>query len=197
MTRIVAVVLAAGRASRFEAGGGCGSKLVALWRGKPLVRHVAEAALAAGLDTVVVTGHAREAVAVALAGLDLRLVHNPAFADGMAGSLRCGLEALAAETAGAFVLLGDMPRISAALLAKLAQAFAQAPAGAVAAIPVYGGARGNPVLLGREMFDAAKRLAGDQGARKLLAGAGILEVEIADDAIFADIDTPQALRDLP
>ena len=90
-----------------------------------------------------------------------------------------------------------MPRISAALLAKLAQAFAQTPAGAVAAIPVYGGARGNPVLLGREMFDAAKRLAGDQGARKLLAGAGILEVEIADDAIFADIDTPQALRDLP
>ena len=197
MTRIAAVLLAAGRASRFEAGGGAGSKLVALWQGKPLVRHVAEAALAAGLDTVVVTGHARDDVAAALAGLDLRLVHNPAFADGMAGSLRCGLEALAAETAGAFVLLGDMPRVSAALLATLAQAFAQAPARTVAAIPVHAGARGNPVLLGREMFDAAKRLAGDQGARKLLAGAGVLEVEIADPAIFADIDTPQALRDLP
>ena len=197
MTRIAAVILAAGRATRFQAGGGARSKLLAIWHGKPLVRHVAEAALGAGLEIVVVTGHVREDVAAALAGLDLRFVHNPDFADGMAGSLRCGLAALAPESVGAFILLGDMPQISAPLLDTLAQAFAQAPAGTIAAIPVHDGARGNPVLLGRALFDAAMRLSGDQGARKLLARPGILEVESADPAIFVDIDTPQALRNLP
>ena len=66
----------------------------------------------------------------------------------------------------------------------------------IAAVPVQNGVRGNPALLGRTLFDAAKQLAGDQGARKLLAGPGVLEVEIADPAIFADVDTPQALREL-
>ena len=195
--KIAAVILAAGRATRFQATGGAGSKLVALWHGKPLVRHVAEAALAAGLEAVVVTGHAREDVAGALAGLDLNLVHNPDFADGMAGSLRRGLASLAPEMVGAFILLGDMPQISAPLLYTLAQAFAQAPAGTIAAIPVHQGARGNPVLLGRALFEAAKHLSGDRGARQLLAGPGVLEIDMADPAIFADIDTPQALRDLP
>jgi CTP:molybdopterin cytidylyltransferase MocA len=36
-------------------------------------------------------------------------------------------------------------------------------------------------------------LSGDQGARKLLTGAGVVELPVDDHSIALDIDTPQAL----
>ncbi|MCA0424853.1 MAG: NTP transferase domain-containing protein, partial [Proteobacteria bacterium] len=77
------VVLAAGRSTRMGA-----NKLLAQYRGKPLVRHVAEAGLAAGVGPVtVVTGHQAEAIRAALEGLPVSFVHNADFASGMASSL--------------------------------------------------------------------------------------------------------------
>ena len=74
MSRIAAVILAAGQASRFRAAAGeagPATKLVALLAGEPLVRHVAQAALASrARPVVVVTGHAEGAVRAAL--LDLQ-----------------------------------------------------------------------------------------------------------------------------
>ena len=62
MSRIAAIILAAGQASRFRAAAGesgPATKLVAQLEGKPLVRHVAEAALASrAAPVIVVTGHA-------------------------------------------------------------------------------------------------------------------------------------------
>src|SRR5207302_2043674 len=81
--RIAAVVLAAGRSTRM----GGPNKLLAEIGGKPLVRIAAEQALASRADPViVVTGHQRERVEPALAGLPVRLVSNPDFAQGRATS---------------------------------------------------------------------------------------------------------------
>jgi molybdenum cofactor cytidylyltransferase len=192
-----AVVLAAGRSSRFRAEGEREiSKLVASLDGKPLARHAAEAALASrARPVVVVTGYAREAVEAALAGLPLAFVHNPDFASGMASSLKAGVAALPADVAGALVLLGDMPRIEAATLDSLIEAFAARPL-ALAAAPVRAGRRGNPVLLSRALFPALARLTGDEGARRLIGEAdplGIVEVEVEGDGVTLDIDTPGEL----
>ncbi len=194
MSEIGAVVLAAGRSSRFRAEGGLeASKLVALLGGKPLVRRAAEAALASrARPVVVVTGHAREAVEAALAGLPLAFAHNPDFAGGLASSLKAGVAALPSGVAGALVLLGDMPRIEAALLDRLIDAFTARPL-ALAAAPVHAGRRGNPVLLSRALFVALARLEGDEGARRLLREADprrIVEVEVESDGVTLDIDTP-------
>jgi molybdenum cofactor cytidylyltransferase len=195
--RFAAVVLAAGRSSRFRAEGGEEvSKLVARFDGKPLVRHAAEAALASrARPVVVVTGHAREAVELALAGLPVALADNADFASGLASSLRAGVAALPAHVAGALVLLGDMPRIEAALLDRLIGAFAARPL-ALAAAPVHAGRRGNPVLLSRALFPALARLKGDEGARRLLSEADpqrIVEVDVEGDEVTLDIDTPGEL----
>ena len=65
------------------------------WHGRPLVRAVAENALAARLDgLLVVTGGAHAEVEQALSGLALRLVHNPDFAAGQSTSLHAGVAAL-------------------------------------------------------------------------------------------------------
>ena len=200
-SNIAGVLLAAGEASRFrKAAGAQGpeTKLVAQHEGKALVRHVAEAALAAGLSPlIVVTGHAQEAVRDALRGLDFAHVHNPAYASGMASSLKAGLAALPADAPGALVLLGDMPLVSAGLIARLTQAFAAHPS-AAAVLPVHEGARGNPALIARALFAPIMQLTGDAGARQVLQRLGdrIIEVDVDDPAARLDIDTPDALAAL-
>ncbi len=199
--KIAGVLLAAGEARRFrKAAGAQGpvTKLVAHHAGKPLVRHVAEAALAAGLSPlIVVTGHAQDAVSEALHSLAFTAVHNAAYASGMASSLKAGLAAVPADAPAAIVLLGDMPLVSAALIAQLTEAFEQRPR-ALAVVPVHEGVRGNPVLLSRALFAQIMELTGDAGARQVLRGrdADIIEIAVNEPAARIDIDTPDALRDL-
>ena len=122
--RIGGMVLAAGLSSRMGR-----NKLIAPLRGKPLVRHAVEAALAAGLDPVmVVTGHERWRSKTRLAGLHVTFVHNPDYADGLSTSLRRGIAALPEECDGAMVLLGDMPGITAGLIERVIAAFDPAEA---------------------------------------------------------------------
>ncbi len=197
MVKIAALVLAAGRSSRFSAAGGReATKLAASIAGKPLVRYAVEAALASlARPVVVVTGHAQETVAAALHGLPLQFVHNPAFASGIASSLRAGVAALASDTSGAIVLLADMPAVTPALIDRLVGAFADRP-DAAAAIPVGDGRRGNPVLLSAALFPAVAKLEGDEGARRLLASQPrerVIEVAIDDPGVTLDVDTPDAL----
>jgi molybdenum cofactor cytidylyltransferase len=197
VTRVGAVVLAAGRSARFRAAGGPGAtKLVAKLGDKPIVRMAAEAALASrARPVIVVTGHARASVEAALAGLDVEWAHNPQFSSGLASSLRVGLAAMPADVAGALVLLGDMPWIEARLIDAIIDGFL-ANKHALAAAPTRGGRRGNPVLLGRGLFDAAMRLQGDEGARRLigsLSAAELVEVEAPDAGVIVDIDTPTDL----
>jgi molybdenum cofactor cytidylyltransferase len=193
--RIAAVILAAGQSSRYRAADPSAvSKVVATLGGKPLVRHVAEAALAAGLDpVVVVTGFAREAAQAGLDGLAVSFVHNPSFATGLSSSLKAGVYALPDDAAGAAILLADMPKVSAGLLGALAKAFNENPH-ACALAPNLNGQRGNPVFIRRALFDDVARLDGDVGARALLRGrSDVVDVAMDDDAVAFDVDTPDAL----
>ena len=197
MTRVAAVLLAAGLGSRYRAADpSLPTKLVARVGGVPIVRRAAEAALASRAGPlVVVTGHAAAAVLAALAGLPLTVAHNPDYAGGMASSLRIGLAALPGGVDGALILLGDMPSITASVLDRLIAAFAE-DREVEAVVPVREGRRGNPALLGRGLFGAAMALEGDAGARRLLAGGRIREVPIDDAAVLLDVDDPEALSAL-
>jgi molybdenum cofactor cytidylyltransferase len=197
MTRIGAVVLAAGRSSRYRAAGGAEpTKLVAEVFGQPIVRRVVEAALASRARPVaVVVGHASNSVEAALSGLPAAIVFNAAFTTGLASSLGVGLRAMPSDVAAALVLLGDMPNIDAALIDRLIGAFESSPH-AQAVAPLQDGRRGNPVLLARSMFEQAQRLDGDEGARRLLAALDpgqIIEIDAAGSDASFDIDTPDDL----
>ncbi|ACL56747.1 nucleotidyltransferase family protein [Methylobacterium nodulans] len=186
------VLLAAGIGTRF----GPSPKLLACLDGKPLVRHAAEAAVAAGLGPVVaVLGHAEAELRAALAGLDLCLVSNARYAEGLSTSLLAGLAALPEEVVGAIILLGDMPRVAPSLLRGLAAAFREAGEQPAAVVPARGGRRGNPVLLNRRVLAAGfAGLSGDRGAGPLLAGRpDVLEWEAVDAGVLLDVDTPEAL----
>lgn len=188
--RIAALVLAAGQGRRFGVGG---NKLLADLDGRPLLRSAVEAALGSKLwKTIVVTGHDRAAVETALAGLPIVFAHNPSFADGLATSLRAGLDA-AADADGVLVLLGDMPGVSPRIISTLVDAFGQARS-SLAVVPTRNGRRGNPVLLARGLFQQVRALQGDEGARRLLSEIeGVIEVAVDDDAVLVDVDRPADL----
>lgn len=189
-SRYHALVLAAGSASRFG-----GRKLLADWNGAPLLHAALAAARAAPVSGItVVTGADAADVAACVLDFDpaIRQVHAHAYAQGMAESLKAGVAALPDSTDAVFVFLGDMPRVPRAAPALLADAVR---AGAPAAVPVFQGRRGNPVLLGREVFQAISGLSGDTGARPVLQALGsrVALVESPDDGVLFDVDTPADL----
>ena len=187
--RIAALVLAAGSSSRM----GGSNKMFARIGGIPMVLRARNAALASrAASVVVVSGFDAEALEALVAHPRVSVVRNPDFAQGLSGSLRRGIAALPADADGVVVLLADMPGITAAHLDALIDAWA---ASDCIIVPRHGGRRGNPILWPRRFFEAMQGLVGDQGARELLARHAdqILAVESPDDAIFADVDTPEDL----
>lgn len=188
--RVTAIVLAAGKSSRMGA-----NKLLADVNGEPMIRRTVMAVVQAADQTVVVTGRDREAVESALDGVPVSFVHNPDFEHGLSTSLRRGVGALPAEADAAVIALGDMPLVTAETLRRLIAAYNPAEHRSIC-VPVYKGERGNPVLWGRQHFEALAGLEGDKGARVLFRTHSdeIVEVEILDDSVLMDADTPEALE---
>lgn len=193
--RIAAVILAAGRSTRY----GARNKLVEEIDGAPMVAHVVRAALASRADGVlVVTGHEAEHVRKALAGLPVTFVHNDAYRDGLSSSLKCGIAAVLSRADGAIVCLGDMPGITMHDIDRLIAAFAPKEGRSIV-VPIHGGKRGNPVLFAREHFAEILEVEGDTGARHVIGANAdaVAEVDLGTAAIFVDIDTPEAMSRHP
>ncbi len=187
MSTLAGIVLAAGTSTRF----GSANKLLASWKGQPMVQTVVESALATELEpVVVVTGHEAEAVRAALAGLEVQFVHNGDYASGQASSLKTGIAAVPEQCDGALILLADMPRISPGEINLLLDSFA-GPANIV--VPVFQSQRGNPVVIGRAHFGELAGLSGDTGARRLLEGENVIAVEMPTGSVLQDFDTPEAM----
>ena len=114
--RIAVAVLAAGRSRRM----GARNKLLAPVAGVPMVRRVATAALRSrARPVIVVTGYQAEVVSEALAGLDVTVVHNAAYAEGLSTSLAAAVAAVPGDADGLVVCLGDMPLVSATVIDRL------------------------------------------------------------------------------
>jgi CTP:molybdopterin cytidylyltransferase MocA len=181
---IAAVVLAAGGGSRFVGETG---KLLAPFRGRPLVSWAVDAALGAELDeTVVVTGAVDLSAALPP---DITLLHNEAWASGMASSLRVGLDWC--ERRGhvaAVVGLGDQPLVPTEAWRAVA-----AWTGAPIAVATYSGRRRNPVKLDSSVWCLVP-VTGDQGARVVMSSRPALVREVACAGDPADVDTVEDLR---
>lgn len=189
--RIAAVILAAGSSRRM----GDQNKLLSKVKGIPMVVHVANAALAANIESItVVTGHQSERLEATLTGRHLNFVYNPDYDSGIASSVKVGIASLPDDVDGAIVLLGDMPFVTKHQINELIAEFDPALERDIV-MPVKDGRRGNPVLWSRRYFSAMQQLTGDVGAKTIIKenAANVWEVPISDEAIFADIDTQEEL----
>ncbi len=166
-------------------------KLLLPWHGRPVIRHVTETALAATLsEVIVVTGHAPDEIAHALAGSSVRVVHNSDYDSGLGSSLAAGVKALPGGVAAALIILGDQPMLTAAVIDRMIEVFHETAAPIVAAGAA--GRRGNPVLFARELFPALQEITGDTGARAIIeAHRERVQVVEVDERVLEDIDTPE------
>lgn len=182
-------MLAAGGGSRFA---GDVHKLLAPFRGRPLVEWAMASALGARLAGVVVVCGAVDLHSVA-AALDesLAVVENPQWGTGQAGSLRVGLEWCAERGYEAAVVgLGDQPFVTSSAWRGVAVAeFAPIVVGS------YAGKRRPPVRLHHSVWTLLSD-SGDEGARELMRRRPDLVGEVACEGDPADIDTVGALHRL-
>lgn len=177
---IAIAVLAAGESKRL----GTPKQLVEV-AGSPLVRHVAARCveMRGGPVGVVIGAHAA-AVEHALGDLGVARITNGEYVEGIASSIRAAVRWAEGTHANALaIILGDQPRISAAHLAALRDAWL---AGAPIAASRYGGIVGAPALFDRSTWPELAALTGDQGAGKLL----YKEPVVAIDFDGFDVDTP-------
>ncbi len=191
--RTAALLLAAGKSSRMGA-----NKMLAEIDGRPMVARTAQRLLSSRARPIIaVLGNMADEVDAALGKLPIERVNNPDFADGLSTSLKRGLAALPAAAESVLVCLGDMPLIAGRDLDRLIAAFNPLEGRAII-VPTRRGKRGNPILWSRQFFPEMMALSGDTGARKLIDEHAdlVAEIEMDSDAIFIDIDTPQALAEL-
>jgi len=184
-SRVRGILLAAGSSSRLGQ-----PKQLLSFHGHPLVRHVAEQALASRLSgLIVVVGHRAVEVSAALAGLHATIVENPSYSQGQSTSLRAGLLDFPPGEAAALILLVDQPFVTSTLIDRLIALYEESKASIVA--PRFKDRRGNPVLFDRGLIPELLTLVGDTGARDVIARhrEQLATLELSDDRPFQDIDT--------
>ena len=187
---IAALVLAAGRAVRMGS-----PKLLLPVGGETLLTRVLRAARASRCDDVlVVVGAGAEEITVVAREAGARPVLNPRYAEGMGTSVAAGVAALPEDCEAAVVMLGDQPFVGAGVIDALIDAYRETGRPLVASR--YGTVRGAPMLIGRALFDEARALDGDVGARVLLRRHPelVAEVDVGQGPASWDVDTPDDLE---
>lgn len=181
------IILAAGSSSRMGK-----VKQLLEFQGRPILEIVVRKALAAGLDPlIVVLGHQADAIRRAVNFKRAQIVNNPRYQQGQSTSLQAGLDAVPDECPAVMFLLGDQPLVEASLVQRLTAAYHRRRP--LLVIPEFNGQRGNPVIVGRELFPRLRALTGDTGARKLFAQYSDRTVRVAadSDSIHFDLDMPE------
>jgi len=192
--KVGALILGAGLSSRM----GHKNKLLQQLDGTPIIRRVVrEVVNSEASPVVVVVGHQADKVSAALTGLDVLIVENTDFENGLSLSLKQGLRSLSSDLEGFVVCLGDMPLVRSEQINALIDKFRSAGPSAIC-VPEYQGKKGNPVLWAIRYKDDILKLSGDVGAKSLLARFHhhTYPVDLDDDSILTDIDTPGMLTEI-
>jgi molybdenum cofactor cytidylyltransferase len=182
------IILAAGAGRRFG-----GPKQLAELRGRPLLEHAVEAMCCVpAIERIVVVlgSHAAE-ILERVEFFDAEPIVCEDWSEGMSASLRCGLDALAPDAPDAVMItLGDQPRITPQVIAMVLDPGGRAPA----VRATYGGVPGHPVLVRRRLIGRLRELRGDRGAREVLAGVKVANLEAGHLCRPDDVDTPEQLE---
>lgn len=190
---IAALVLAAGGSRRLGR-----PKQLERWGSATLLDRVLEHVRRFPVDeTWIVLGAEIDAVMEGVDLTDIGIIENPEWEEGLAASLRVGLDALTrlSKVEAAFIVLGDQPEIPDEVAEKLAEAWKFTKH--LAVVPKYRYTWGNPVLVSRDLWPRLMSLEGDEGARRLLQAHPEWVEEVWIESLPPrDIDTQRDVEEL-
>ena len=185
------LILAAGASSRMRGA----DKLLQPVGPQPMLRHIAEQALATGAPVTVTLPPDAAARTEAVADLPLQIVRVPDAGAGMSRSIARGIAALdpgAGARDGLMILPADMPDLSAQALSSLIARFQTDPL-LILRGGTADGQPGHPVLFPRDLWPSLAALTGDEGGRAVLqANQGRIRViALPGPMAILDLDTPE------
>jgi molybdenum cofactor cytidylyltransferase len=188
-----ALILAAGPSSRFGS-----PKQLHPWGPSTLLQHVIELVAGTEVDaTWVVLGAYADRILDEVDFGDAGIIENPEWEEGIASSLRVGLDTIArrAEADAVLIVLGDQPNLDVDVVKSILDRYEAT--GAAAVVPKYRYQLGNPALVDRSLWARVMSLEGDQGARTLLrAHPEWVEEVWFPSSMPRDIDTEEDLAEL-
>ncbi len=201
MSRIGILILAAGASTRLGQ-----PKQLLRYQGKPLIRHMAEVAIAAqphtrigvGKQPVgVVLGAYADVITPHLSQLDIHLFHNPHWQTGMASSIQWGLCHLLryhSDWEAIILMVCDQPFISPLAIQNLISGYQRSQSRLVAS--EYSGTLGVPALFHQCFFPDLLALRGDRGAKAIIQQHRSRVFAIPFPAGAVDMDTPQDVAEV-
>jgi molybdenum cofactor cytidylyltransferase len=181
---VYALILAAGNSTRMGR-----PKQLLRWHNRTLLERAIDSAnrVLPGRVIVVLGAHA-ELIRDAINLDSVETVLNPDWQKGIASSIRIGIKALPASAGAVLILLCDQPLVDAAHLTALLSSWQSEPDRIIAS--QYHLSSGVPALFSAAYFERLQLLAGDKGAKPLLAefDSCVLKIPFAEAEL--DIDTP-------
>ncbi len=184
--KLTALILAAGYSSRMG-----DFKPLLLLDGEYVIVRAVRSFLEGGISDIrVVLGHRAGDLQAVLSPLGVTTVVNEDYAAGMFSSVVRGVNSLAPDTDGFFLLPGDMPLVKKTTIEKLTGVYRETAYSVI--YPCFRGRRGHPPLITRDCFGAIRAAGRDSNLRAVLEGfahrAG--NVACVDEGIVLDLDTP-------
>lgn len=159
------IILAAGESSRLGS-----PKQLLVYSGATLLQHAIEAAQSSDAGIVIVVlGANADLITDELKDITANIVVNAAWKEGMASTIRYGLQTLVKlnpQAEAVILMVADQPFVIAALLNTLMEVNRKEQRNIVAG--EYGDTFGTPVLFGKRFFPELLELTGDVGAKSLV-----------------------------
>lgn len=188
-----AVVLAAGLSTRMGE-----SKMRLPWaEGRTILEHVIEQLIKSRVDHItVVTGHQAREIKNLVKHLAVDVVFNKDYKTGeMLSSIKAGIGAMPSNIAAVLIVLGDQPRIQPRTVYQVMSAYAEGENDLI--VPSFQMKRGHPVLIGRRYWGEILNLSENASLRDVMNAhaSRIRYVNIDNDSILRDVDTPQDYRE--
>ncbi len=187
------VILAGGKSNRLGS-----PKQLLKYKGQSLLQHAAEAALGTGImPVIVITGAKAELMEKELENYPVQLAYNEAWEEGMASSIRCGVEAskrMKPDVDGILFMVCDQPFADTFVLNELIAM--QKESGMPISASVYDDIIGTPAIYHKSIFPELISLQGDIGAKKIINAHKDSLSTISFDSGKTDIDTTSDYENL-
>ena len=169
-------------------------KLLLPVNGRPMVSGVVEALRGGGVrEIVLVTASGDEALQTWARQNGVTVALNPDPNRGMLSTIQEGITALAGKLAGEILLVSpaDLPNLQPETVAELIRKMIET--GAPLALPIYHGKRGHPLAIAPRLIPEIDTLDSKIGLKQLRDRheAELLEIEVEDDGVVQDVDTPE------